>query len=88
MTILWRFVDVDTELRAGWLVGSVALWAGGDDTHADWDGTVVALSSEALELMAALPEDNDGHFDGTHVRIGGTPYLMDYEVPSKGVVES
>lgn len=38
------------------------------------DGHAVTLSATALDRLADLPDDHDGHFDGLHVWIGGTRY--------------
>lgn len=86
MAIRWRFVDVDTAERAEWLVQSVTEWCSRIG-EADWDESTVALSSRALEAMADVPDNIDGHFDGTHVWIGGTPYVVVFE-PTPKVAES
>ena len=46
----------------------------GNGHQVDVNGSTVTLTDDALEVLADLPEDNDGHFDGTAVYIGGTAY--------------
>lgn len=41
------------------------------------DGSTVALTSDALEVLADQDDDEDGHYDGTHVWIGGTEYRVE-----------
>lgn len=38
------------------------------------DGATVALSADALDTLAALDDEHDGHFDGTYIWIGGSEY--------------
>ncbi len=37
-------------------------------------GTTAVLTAAALDVLADLPDDNDGHYDGSHVWIGGSKY--------------
>lgn len=39
-------------------------------------GVTAALDAEALAVLAELPDDNDGHYDGTHVWVGGSEYAV------------
>jgi hypothetical protein len=39
-------------------------------------GSAVELTNDALERLADLDEDSDGHFDGTHIWVGGTEYAV------------
>jgi DNA-binding phage protein len=43
----------------------------------DVEGATVTLNTEALDLLADLDEDIDGHYDGTHIWIGGTEYRVE-----------
>lgn len=43
---------------------------------AEADGTVVTLSEDTLAVLADLPADGDGHYDGRHVWIGGSEYRV------------
>jgi hypothetical protein len=38
----------------------------------------VTMSNSALKTLATLPEDHDGHFDGTNIWIGGSEYPVTY----------
>jgi hypothetical protein len=38
------------------------------------DGATVTLTDEALSVLADLDDEHDGHYDGTHVWVGGTEY--------------
>jgi hypothetical protein len=38
------------------------------------DDHTVTLDQDALDTLAELPDDADGHYDGRDVWIGGTPY--------------
>jgi antitoxin (DNA-binding transcriptional repressor) of toxin-antitoxin stability system len=40
------------------------------------DGATVVLSRAALAVLAEQPDDRDGHFDGRHVWIGGSEYVI------------
>jgi hypothetical protein len=40
-------------------------------------GSEVHLGAEALDQLAALAEDADGHFDGRYVWIGGSEYRVE-----------
>jgi hypothetical protein len=37
-------------------------------------GCTLTLSVDALDVLANLADDWDGHYDGRHVWVGGTPY--------------
>lgn len=41
------------------------------------DGCTVHLDTNALETLAAQPEDCDGHYDGRYVWVGGTEYEVE-----------
>jgi len=40
-------------------------------------GKHVELSTDALEALAELPEDHDGHFDGRSIVVGGIAYPVE-----------
>ena len=40
------------------------------------DDDTATLTTDALATLADLPEDNDGHYDGTYIWIGGTEYRV------------
>lgn len=40
------------------------------------EGSAVTFDTSALEILAGLDEDNDGHYDGTHIWIGGSEYRV------------
>lgn len=65
-------VDLVTAERAEWLVDMPQLRGNGH--RLILVGTAVELTADALEILADLPEDNDGHFDGGAIYIGGTAY--------------
>lgn len=37
-------------------------------------GSSVNLSDNDLAVLGDLPKDNDGHYDGTYIWVGGTEY--------------
>lgn len=40
------------------------------------DGSTVHLTAAQLAILAELPDDGDGHYDGTHIWIGGSEYAV------------
>lgn len=40
------------------------------------DGGDIELTEYALDELAGLSEDSDGHYDGTHIWIQGDPYQV------------
>jgi hypothetical protein len=40
------------------------------------DGPTLTISAEALEILAEINSEADGHYDGTHIWVGGTEYLV------------
>ncbi len=67
-------VDLASAERAQWLVSMPEL--AGNGHRLTTVGTAVELTDDALDVLADLNEDNDGHFDGTHIWIGGTEYAV------------
>lgn len=49
----------------------------GNGHRVDIDGRTVTLTADALDVLAEFDEEWDGHYDGTHVWIGGTEYLVE-----------
>lgn len=42
--------------------------------HVNVDGTTATLTTDALDVLAGLDPEVDGHYDGTYVWIGGSEY--------------
>ena len=40
------------------------------------NGRTVTLDADALNTLADLDDEHDGHFDGTYVWVGGTEYVV------------
>jgi hypothetical protein len=66
------FVDMGRDQFAEYIAGHPALAATG--RTATQTGTVVWLSRSALDVLADLPRDTDGHYDGQHIWIGKCGY--------------
>lgn len=83
-----KYVDLRMPGRAYFLAHMPQLLD--DDGHnLEMVGARVTLTDAALEVLAGLPEDHDGHYDGTHIWIHGSEYLVertDDEVPQPTVV--
>jgi len=61
--------------QAQWLADMPQLWGNGH--RLDVTASTVALTPEALEVLADLATHNDGHYDGTSIWIGGTGYRVE-----------
>lgn len=48
----------------------------GNGHNVETDGPTIVLSDDALDVLADLDEHDDGHYDGTHIWIGGAEYLV------------
>lgn len=64
-------VELATVEQAEYLMDTLA----GCRTPGMSTGNIVTITAEGLERLAGLSEDSDGHFDGSHVWIGGTGYV-------------
>lgn len=40
------------------------------------DGATLTIDDDALSILADLDGDADGHYDGTHIWVGGTEYAV------------
>ena len=49
----------------------------GNGHRVEVDGATATLSTDALAVLADLDEHDDGHYDGTHVWVGGTEYRVE-----------
>lgn len=67
-------VTFSSREQAAFIAEMPQLAGNGHRLHVN-DATV-ALTPGALDVLADLDDDNDGHFDGTHVWVGGTEYLV------------
>lgn len=61
----------DTDM-AQWIADMPQL--AGNGHRVQVDGATVTLSGRALEVLAGLDSDNDGHYDGTGLWVGGDRY--------------
>lgn len=52
----------------------------------DVSGTTVTIDADALNVLAELPDDNDGHYDGRYIWISGAEYPVIQERPEIPVV--
>lgn len=66
--------------EAHWLAGMSEL--AGNGHRVEVEGDDVTLDSDGLAVLAELPEDRDGHYDGELVWIGGTERPV-YEQPAE-----
>jgi hypothetical protein len=66
-------VDLLNQDRADYLVQTV-LGESGGVRRPDSDGTVVTLSRGDLGMLANLDSEDDGHYDGTRIWIGGAEF--------------
>lgn len=60
--------------QAFWLAGMGTVVGSGH--RVDVEGATVTLTGAALAVLAELPADHDGHYDGKHIWIGGTEYAV------------
>lgn len=74
MQKIYRTVDLGTAEHAQFLANMPQL--AGNGHRVNVEGTTAALTTDALDVLADLPEDCDGHYDGTHIWIGGSEYTV------------
>jgi hypothetical protein len=73
-------VDLGDPDRAQWLADMPQLAGNGHRVEVDETG-IATLTGDALAVLAGLPNDVDGHYDGVNIWIGG----YDHEVTEPGV---
>jgi hypothetical protein len=60
-----------TEAQAQYIADTLA-----PNATVEIDGGTVTLGTQALDLLAALDDGADGHYDGTYIWIGGSEYRV------------
>lgn len=68
-------VDLATIDRARFVAGLPEL--AGNGHVVDVDGRFILISRAALGVLAELPGDVDGHYDGVYVWVGGAEYAVE-----------
>jgi hypothetical protein len=68
-------VTFGTAEKAQWLADLPDLAANG--RRGDVDGATVTLTTAALDVLSLLDDDEDGHYDGVHIWVGGTEYRVE-----------